>query len=335
GLPLDDLPRRPGRRPCRAASRRAPFPAFLASGPARQRRAARRRDPAQRPGQFRRGDRRGDRPRLHRRVQPAFLVHNLPVDAVRAQLYGPGARRLGRAASRRRRHDGHRYARIVGKADRQALSPRQAGRSGARPLSSARPGAVSVVPHRLGPRQRCRGRCWGDDRVFVARARRRAARMIRRRDLLLAGLALPLVGRAAGAVPASALRDIAASRGLTYGTYVRAEMLDKDRVYTDVVTREAALIVCSCAHWRHLAPTATTTDYSGVEAAYAWARAHRMAYRGHALLWGEAAPGWFAELPDRAAAIRAVEAHVTGTCRHFAGRFHSWDVVNEPLKLGD
>src|SRR6185437_16625595 len=164
---------------------------------------------------------------------------------------------------------------------------------------------------------------------------RRAARMIRRRDLLLAGLALPLVGRAAGAVPASALRDIAASRGLTYGTYVRAEMLDKDRVYTDVVTREAALIVCSCAHWNHLAPTRTTADYTGLEAAYAWARAHRMAYRGHALLWGEAAPGWFSELPDRAAAIRAVEEHVTGTCRHFAGRFQSWDVVNEALKPGD
>jgi endo-1,4-beta-xylanase len=160
--------------------------------------------------------------------------------------------------------------------------------------------------------------------------------MIARRDLLLAAAALPLLGRtAAAAAPAPALRDIAASRGLTYGTYVRAEMLDKDRVYTDLVTREAALIVCSCAHWRHLAPTPTTTDYSGVEAAYAWARAHRMTYRGHALLWGEAAPGWFAELPDRAAAIRAVEEHVTGTCRRFAGRFHSWDVVNEALKPGD
>ena len=60
-----------------------------------------------------------------------------------------------------------------------------------------------------------------------------------------------------------------------------------------------------------------------------------MGYRGHALVWGEAAPAWFAELPDRAAAICAVEAHVTDTCRHFAGRFHSWDVVNEPLKPGD
>ncbi|HEX5319934.1 MAG TPA: endo-1,4-beta-xylanase [Stellaceae bacterium] len=157
--------------------------------------------------------------------------------------------------------------------------------------------------------------------------------MIARRDLLLAGAALPLLPKPALAAPP--LRDIAASRGLVYGTYVRSEMLDKDRMYTGLVTREAGLIVCSCAHWKHLAPTRTTVDYTGLEAAYGWARAHRMQYRGHALLWGEAAPVWFAELPDRAAAIRAVEEHVTGTCRHFAGRFHSWDVVNEPLKLGD
>ena len=93
--------------------------------------------------------------------------------------------------------------------------------------------------------------------------------------------------------------------------------------------------MCSCAQWRHLAPTPTTTDYSGLEKIYAWARTHRMAYRGHALLWGEAAPPWFADLPDRAAAIQAITDHITGTCRHFAGRFQSWDVVNEALKPGD
>ncbi|HEY1796694.1 MAG TPA: endo-1,4-beta-xylanase [Stellaceae bacterium] len=159
--------------------------------------------------------------------------------------------------------------------------------------------------------------------------------MISRRDLLLAGASLAFAGKAALAAPAPALRDIAASRGLLYGTYVRSEMLDKDRMYTDLVTREAALIVCSCAHWRNLAPTATTTDYSGLERIYAWARAHRIAYRGHALVWGEAAPAWFADLPDRAAAIRAVEDHITDACCHFAGRFQSWDVVNEALKPGD
>ncbi len=161
-----------------------------------------------------------------------------------------------------------------------------------------------------------------------------------RRDLLLASVsgavAWPLAAAAATEpAPVPVLRDIAAARGLLYGTYVRAEMLDKDPVYTGLVIREAALIVCSCTQWRNLAPTPTTTDFSGVERVYRWARAHGMEYRGHALLWGEAAPPWFAALPDRAAAVRAVEDHVSATCRHFAGRFQSWDVVNEAIKLGD
>src|SRR5665213_1257783 len=103
--------------------------------------------------------------------------------------------------------------------------------------------------------------------------------MYTRRNLLLAAAVSPFMTEIAGAAPMG-LRDIAASRGLTYGSYVRVEMLDKDRVYTDLVIREAALIVCSCAQWNHLAPSPTTTDYSGLDAAYAWARAHRMAYRG-------------------------------------------------------
>jgi endo-1,4-beta-xylanase len=143
--------------------------------------------------------------------------------------------------------------------------------------------------------------------------------------------------RQAAAVPAEGrpLREIAATRGLLYGTYIRAEMLGRDPGYTSLVEREAALIVCSCAHWRHLAPTPARVDYSGVEKVYDWAQEHHIAYRGHALLWGEAAPAWFGELPDRAAATKALIDHVAGTCGHFAGRFHSWDVVNEAIKIGD
>ena len=163
--------------------------------------------------------------------------------------------------------------------------------------------------------------------------------MLSRRALLRAAAqgaaAWPLLPLSAGAAAPRPLREIAASRGLLYGTYVRGEMLGTDPRYTELAAREAALIVCSCPHWRNIAPTPTKVDYSKVEAAYAWARAHGMAYRGHALLWGEAAPRWFGELPDRAAATRALEEHIAGTCRHFAGRLHSWDVVNEAIKIGD
>jgi endo-1,4-beta-xylanase len=156
-----------------------------------------------------------------------------------------------------------------------------------------------------------------------------------RRAVLARAAGAALFPLAPAAAAPAALRDIAAARGLTYGTYIRAEMLGSDRDYTGLVEREAGLVVCSCAHWRHLAPTPTTVDYSGVEKVYDWAVAHRMKYRGHALVWGEAAPAWFAELPSRAAAERALVGHIAGVCRHFAGRFQSWDVVNEAIRSGD
>src|SRR5581483_9313249 len=224
----------------------------------------------QRSRQFRRGDRWRDRPRLPGRVQSAVLVHDLSVDVVRAQFHAPRAR--GGRARGRGGDNGQRHPRIVAEGDPPPLPSRQARRPGPRPLSPLRPAPALPFPPRLGRRRRGRGRCRQNDRLRLARAGDGGAGVITRRDLLLAAT-LPLIGtRGANAAPAPALRDIAASRGLTYGTYVRGEMLDKDRMYTDLVTREAALIVCSCAQWRNLAPTATTTDYSGLEKVYAWAR---------------------------------------------------------------
>ncbi len=157
-----------------------------------------------------------------------------------------------------------------------------------------------------------------------------------RRDILrtaaLGAAGWPIL---AGAAPALGLQQIAAERGLLYGTYVRAEMLGSDPAYTHLIEREAGLVTCSCTQWSHLQPTPTRFDFAEVEANYAWARARDMKYHGHNLIWGESAPGWFRDLPSREAAAAALEQGVGAVCRHFAGRFESWEIVNEAIKLGD
>jgi endo-1,4-beta-xylanase len=157
-----------------------------------------------------------------------------------------------------------------------------------------------------------------------------------RRELLLGALSgIACAPTPAGAAAGSGLQKIAAERGLLYGTYVRAEMIGSDPDYTRLVEQEAGLITCSCTQLLHLQPSPSQFDFSEVEANYAWARERGIAYHGHNLIWGESAPGWFARLPDRAAAARALETAVTTVCRHFAGRFRSWEIVNEAIKLGD
>src|SRR5262249_10325560 len=79
----------------------------------------------------------------------------------------------------------------------------------------------------------------------------------------------------------------------------------------------------------------TVTNLAKPDAARRWAFAHGMKLKGHALLWHLQTPAWFTTLQDRAAALRALQGHIQTMCGHFAGSMQSWDVVNEPLEIGD
>jgi endo-1,4-beta-xylanase len=156
---------------------------------------------------------------------------------------------------------------------------------------------------------------------------------ISRRSLLLAGAA-GVAWRPALADTGPALRALAADRGLAYGSYLDLWDFHSQPDYAALAARECGVMVSSRMDWDHLAPTATETKFAEVDEDYAWAQAHGMKFRGHALVWGERAPGWFAALPNRAAAVDALEKHMAATCRHFAGRMQSWDVVNEAILIG-
>ena len=156
-----------------------------------------------------------------------------------------------------------------------------------------------------------------------------------RRHLLVGALAgaawrPAIAGPTPGTPP---LRAVAASRGLLYGSYIDPWELQQEPDYAAVCERECGLMVTARMDWDHLQPTPERHDFTGVDADEAWARAHAMAFRGHTLVYGERAPKWYAGLPDRAAAVAALERHVTETCRHFAGRVQSWDVVNEAILI--
>jgi endo-1,4-beta-xylanase len=159
--------------------------------------------------------------------------------------------------------------------------------------------------------------------------------MISRR-VLLASAAASAACRPTLAAPAPqpALRDIAAERGLLYGSYLDYWDFQPHPDYEALAARECGVMVSARMDWDHLAPTPTKSEFAEVDTDYDWARAHGMKFRGHALVWGERAPKWFAELPSRTAAVEALEIHVAAACKHFAGRMQSWDVVNEAILVG-
>lgn len=163
--------------------------------------------------------------------------------------------------------------------------------------------------------------------------------MLTRRSLLVTAAAGALcrpgfAAPSAPGLPTQVLRDIAAERGLLYGSYLDYWDFHSQPDYETLAARECGLMVSARMDWDHLAPTPSGQKYDEVDTDYGWARDHNMKFRGHALVWGERAPDWFSGLPTRAAAVDALEKHITETCRHFAGRIQSWDVVNEAILIG-
>jgi endo-1,4-beta-xylanase len=156
-----------------------------------------------------------------------------------------------------------------------------------------------------------------------------------RRDFLLATASaaacaiLPSFARAGD----KTLGQIAAAKDLLFGSPLGVSRLTGDPGYS-AMARECSLYVCADMHWRLVAPNPETTDFTKPDAAHQWALAHGMKFRGHALVWHLQMPPWFEGLPDRAAAVRALQFHIHAMGTHFAGAMQSWDVVNEAIQIG-
>jgi len=78
-----------------------------------------------------------------------------------------------------------------------------------------------------------------------------------------------------------------------------------------------------------VAPTATTTDYSGADALVSFAQSHQMAVRGHTLVWHQQVPGWVSAASSTAQLNTILQNHINDEVTHFASKIYAWDVVNE------
>lgn len=165
--------------------------------------------------------------------------------------------------------------------------------------------------------------------------------LISRRRILAGALASPLAAlphkeAAAAPAPAPALKTLAAARGITYGCAVAAPQILEPDDFTALVLRETALVVPENEmKWADMNDGPGRDDYSLGDAMIGFARAHRLAFRGHNVLWYWRTPGWFQELPDRKSAEAAMLRRVEAMVARYRGRIHSWDVVNEPLNPAD
>jgi endo-1,4-beta-xylanase len=132
------------------------------------------------------------------------------------------------------------------------------------------------------------------------------------------------------------LRAAAAERGLLFGAAVPWEELANNREYSQLLTAQCGILVPEVElKWRKLRPSPESFDFSQAELLYDLAKSNGMLFRGHPLVWEQALPKWFSTEINVHNAEAAMLQHISVVVSHFAGRMHSWDVVNEAIQIED
>jgi endo-1,4-beta-xylanase len=131
--------------------------------------------------------------------------------------------------------------------------------------------------------------------------------------------------------PVPGLAAIAAKKGLLYGSPMNRWLTTNKRLDA-LYDHECSIVVNAGAHWDTLSPEPGVFDTRLTDTFGKLPLAKRKLVRNHCLVWHARTPKWFAELPTREDAARAIIDHVHQLCGYYAGQLHSWDVVNEAIK---
>jgi endo-1,4-beta-xylanase len=155
--------------------------------------------------------------------------------------------------------------------------------------------------------------------------------MISRRDFLVGGLALAAgAAPAAGAATSRTLAEAAAAAGLLYGASVGDEAAS-DPAYLALYNRETQIVTTDVAlKFDWLRPTPERFEFGRADAIVAAAQRAGKLVRGHTLIWNDNAPDWLKRLSAREVE-RVFDQHIDVVVGRYAGKLHSWDVVNEPF----
>ena len=128
----------------------------------------------------------------------------------------------------------------------------------------------------------------------------------------------------------------AAVHGLYFGCAVNVPLLATDAAYAALVRAQAGIVVAENAmKWQSLRPTPDTFDFTEADAFVAFAESANLKLRGHTLCWHRQLPAWFAATATKANARALLTTHIAQVAGRYAGRMHSWDVVNEAIRPED
>ncbi len=132
------------------------------------------------------------------------------------------------------------------------------------------------------------------------------------------------------------LKDYAAENNLLYGAATQYSILKRDRDFTRRFIEECAILVPeNDFKWEKLRPAPQSFDFTKTDWLSSFAQAHNLKLRGHTLVWYKALPEWFTTEVNQTNAAKHLVNHITTIVERYAGKIHSWDVVNEAVEPKD
>lgn len=136
------------------------------------------------------------------------------------------------------------------------------------------------------------------------------------------------------------LKERAAAKGLIYGS---AAILNHFSLNEKLVARFAQECRILAPEWelkwaagdKLLRPSPTEFDFSAGDSMVEFAQTHHQLLQGHALVWHLSLPDWFEDTVNGQNAEQFLVNHIETVAGRYAGKMHSWDVVNEAIELND
>ncbi len=141
---------------------------------------------------------------------------------------------------------------------------------------------------------------------------------------------------AAEPTPLPSLAEVFAKKNILFGFAVNDRRLASDAVYRRLIQAHASIVVAENAmKWEALRPAPGQFEFSRANVIAEFAQANKMKLRGHTLCWHRGLPSWFEKIATPRNAREILVEHIQTVARHYSGRVHSWDVVNEAIRPDD
>lgn len=130
------------------------------------------------------------------------------------------------------------------------------------------------------------------------------------------------------------LRAHAQARNFLIGCAAIPQKFSTEPLYASTVADQANILVAeNVMKWVALRPAPDKFDFRAADELLTFTEAHQQKLRGHNLCWHESIPAWFAGTVNKDNARQFLTQHIQTVAGRYAGKIHSWDVVNEAVDI--